>query len=175
MLQMRFGRTGHFFAFENYNISPDIVVMGKGMGGGLPIGAFTSKKIYMKLFEKNPRLGHITTFGGNPLVAAASLATIKEIVNSKLLDKISKKENLFRNYLTHKKIKKINGKGLMLALILESKEIANKLIKESIKEGLLLFWLLWEKKAVRISPPLNIKKKEIKIGCEIIIKILDRI
>ena len=173
--QPGFGRTGHFFAFENYNISPDVIVMGKGMGGGLPIGAFTSKKIYMKLFEKNPRLGHITTFGGNPLVAAASLATIKEIANSKLLDKISKKENLFRKYLVHNKIKKINGKGLMLALILESKEIANKLITESIKEGLLLFWLLWEKKAVRISPPLNIKKKEIKIGCDIIIKVLDRI
>ena len=174
-IQPGFGRTGHFFAFEKYNISPDILVLGKGMGGGLPIGAFTSSKKYMKLFEKKPRLGHITTFGGNPLVAAAALATIREIKDSRLLDKISNKEYLFRKYLIHEKIKKINGKGLMLALIFQSKEIANKLINECIKEGLLLFWLLWEKKAVRISPPLNIKNKEIKIGCDIIIKVLDRI
>ena len=174
-IQPGFGRTGHFFAFEKYNISPDILVLGKGMGGGLPIGAFTSSKKYMKLFEKKPRLGHITTFGGNPLVAAAALATIREIKDSRLLDKISNKEYLFRKYLIHEKIKKINGKGLMLALIFQSKEIANKLINECIKEGLLLFWLLWEKKAVRISPPLNIKNKEIRIGCDIIIKVLDRI
>ncbi|MFL2629816.1 MAG: aspartate aminotransferase family protein [Flavobacteriaceae bacterium] len=174
-IQPGFGRTGHFFAFEKYNISPDILVLGKGMGGGLPIGAFTSSKKHMRLFEKKPRLGHITTFGGNPLVAAAALATIKEIKDTKLLDKISNKEYLFRKYLIHEKIKKINGKGLMLALIFESKEIANKLINECIKEGLLLFWLLWEKKAVRISPPLNIKNKEIKIGCDIIIKVLNRI
>lgn len=174
-IQPGFGRTGDFFAFEKYNISPDILVLGKGMGGGLPIGAFTSSKKYMKLFEKKPRLGHITTFGGNPLVAAAALATIKEIKDTRLLDKISNKEYLFRKYLIHEKIKKINGKGLMLALIFQSKEIANKLINECIKEGLLLFWLLWEKKAVRISPTLNIKNKEIRIGCDIIIKVLDRI
>ena len=129
----------------------------------------------MKLFEKNPRLGHISTFGGNPLIAASALATIREIRDGDILNKISDKENLFKKYLIHNKIKKINGKGLMLALIFESKEIADKLIKECIKEGLLLFWLLWEKKAVRISPPLNIKKKEIKIGCAIIIKVLNRI
>jgi len=174
-IQPGFGRTGNFFAFEKYDISPDIIVMGKGMGGGLPIGAFTSQKKFMKLFERNPRLGHITTFGGNPLVAAASLATIKEILNSNLLNKISKKESLFRKYLVHTKIIKINGKGLMLALILESKETANKLIKECLNEGLLLFWLLWKKNAVRISPPLNIKNKEIKVGCDIIIKVLDKI
>jgi len=174
-IQTGFGRTGDFFAFEKYNISPDILVMGKGMGGGLPIGAFTSSKKNMKLFEKNPRLGHISTFGGNPLIAASALATIREIRDGDILNKISDKENLFKKYLIHNKIKKINGKGLMLALIFESKEIADKLIKECIKEGLLLFWLLWEKKAVRISPPLNIKKKEIKIGCAIIIKVLNRI
>jgi len=174
-IQPGFGRTGNFFEFENHNISPDILVMGKGMGGGLPMGAFSSSKKLMKLFERNPRLGHITTFGGNPLVSASALATIKEIKETKLLYEIPYKEKLFRKYLIHKKIKKINGKGLMLALILESKEIANKLIKECIKEGLLLFWLLWEKKAVRISPALNIKKKEIKIGCRIITKVLDRI
>ena len=174
-IQPGFGRTGSFFEFENHNISPDILVMGKGMGGGLPIGAFSSSKKFMKLFEIKPRLGHITTFGGNPLISASALATIKEIKKTKLLNEIPNKEKLFRKYLIHKKIKKINGKGLMLALILESKEIANNLIKECIKEGLLLFWLLWEKKAVRISPPLNIKNKEIKIGCEIITKVLDRI
>ena len=132
------------------------------MGGGLPIGAFTSSKKYMKLFEKKPRLGHITTFGGNPLVAAAALATIREIKDSRLLDKISNKEYLFRKYLIHEKIKKINGKGLMLALIFQSKEIANKLINECIKEGLLLFWLLWEKKERKKKEKKGEKDKERK-------------
>jgi len=174
-IQTGFGRTGKFFAFEDHDISPDILVMGKGMGGGLPIGAFTSSKKNMRFFEKNPSLGHITTFGGNPVIASASLATLREIIDSNLLNQISNKEILFRKHLIHDKIKKINGKGLMLAMIFESKIIANKLIKECIKEGLLLYWLLWEKKAVRISPPLNIKIKEIKIGCDIIIKVLNKI
>ena len=95
-IQPGFGRTGDFFAFEKYKISPDILVMGKGMGGGLPIGAFTSSKKHMKLFEKNPRLGHITTFGGNPLIAASALATIREIRDTNILSKVSDKENLFR-------------------------------------------------------------------------------
>jgi len=172
-IQPGFGRTGKFFGFEHYGISPDIIVMGKGMGGGLPVGAFTSSRKIMKCFENKPKFGHITTFGGNPVIAAASLATLKEIKNGSILNQISKKEKLFRTNLKHNKIKKINGKGLMLALIMESSEVADLLVKKCLENGLLLFWLLWEKKAVRISPALNISDIEINKGCAIIIKVLN--
>ena len=174
-IQPGFGRTGKLFGFENYDVTPDILVMGKGMGGGLPIGGFCSSKKLMKLFEKDPMLGHITTFGGNPVIASSALATLKIIYETNLMDEINEKENLFRNNLKHPLIKKINGRGLMLAIIFDNNYIANKLILNAIEKGLILFWLLWEKKAVRISPPLNISKKEINKGCRIIINILDNL
>jgi len=145
------------------------------MGGGLPIGGFCSSKKLMKLFEKDPMLGHITTFGGNPVIASSALASLKIIYETNLMDEINEKENLFRNNLKHPLIKKINGRGLMLAIIFDNNYIANKLILNAIQKGLILFWLLWEKKAVRISPPLNISKKEINKGCRIIINILDNL
>jgi len=174
-IQPGFGRTGKLFGFENYDVTPDILVMGKGMGGGLPIGGFCSSKKLMKLFEKDPMLGHITTFGGNPVIASSALASLKIIYETNLMDEINEKENLFRNNLKHPLIKKINGRGLMLAIIFDNNYIANKLILNAIEKGLILFWLLWEKKAVRISPPLNISKKEINKGCRIIINILDNL
>tara|TARA_Y100000996_G_scaffold413822_1_gene402981 strand:- start:5556 stop:6743 length:1188 start_codon:yes stop_codon:yes gene_type:complete len=174
-IQPGFGRTGKLFGFENYDVTPDILVMGKGMGGGLPIGGFCSSKKLMKLFEKDPMLGHITTFGGNPVIASSALASLKIIYETNLMDEINEKENLFRNNLKHPLIKKINGRGLMLAIIFDNNYIANKLILNAIEKGLILFWLLWEKKAVRISPPLNISKKEINKGCKIIINILDNL
>ena len=174
-IQTGFGRTGKFFGFELFNVTPDIIVLGKAMGGGLPIGGFTSSKELMRKFESNPMLGHITTFGGNPLTAAAGLATLREILNSDLISEISEKEKIFRKNLTHPKILKIQGTGLMLALILKNKETASKLIYKCIDKGLLLFWLLWEKKAVRISPPLTISKNEIVKGCKIICESLDEI
>tara|TARA_A100001011_G_scaffold400842_1_gene519705 strand:+ start:26119 stop:27303 length:1185 start_codon:yes stop_codon:yes gene_type:complete len=172
-IQPGFGRTGRFFGFEHYSVIPDIVVMGKGMGGGLPVGAFSAPNSLMKLIKEKPKLGHITTFGGNPLIAAACLATLRELRDSTIVREVAKKEALFRNELKHKKIKEIRGKGLMLALILENSETANKIILKSIEKGLLLFWLLWEKNAVRISPPLTIKEKEIYKGCKIIRDVLD--
>ena len=174
-IQTGFGRTGKFFGFELFNVTPDIIVLGKAMGGGLPIGGFTSSKELMRKFESNPMLGHITTFGGNPLTAAAGLATLREILNSDLISEISEKEKIFRKNLTHPKILKIQGTGLMLAAILKNKETASKLIYKCIDKGLLLFWLLWEKKAVRISPPLTISKSEIVKGCKIICESLDEI
>ena len=173
--QTGFGRTGKFFGFELFNVTPDIIVLGKAMGGGLPIGGFTSSKELMRKFESNPMLGHITTFGGNPLTAAAGLATLREILNSDLISEISEKEKIFRKNLTHPKILKIQGTGLMLAPILKNKETASKLIYKCIDKGLLLFWLLWEKKAIRISPPLTISKSEIVKGCKIICESLDEI
>ena len=174
-IQPGFGRTGKLFGYEHYNVIPDILVIGKGMGGGLPIGAFCSSKNYMKLFETNPKLGHITTFGGNPVIAASALANIKLLYELKIIEKIESKESLFRKKLEHPLIKKINGKGLMLALILNDDKIVNKVIYECMNRGLILFWLLWEKNAIRISPPLNISNKEIEKGCSIITSVLDDI
>lgn len=174
-IQPGFGRTGRFFGFEHFNVKPDIIVMGKGMGGGLPVGAFTASRELMKMLEDKPKLGHITTFGGNPLIAASCLATLRVIRDSKLMQEIPEKEALFRFELNHPKIKSIRGKGLMLAPILENAELANQVVLKCINRGLLLFWLLWEKKALRISPPLTISKKEIKKGCAIIRSVLDEI
>lgn len=174
-IQPGFGRTGKFFGFEHFNVSPDIIVMGKGMGGGLPVGAFTASHELMRLLEDQPKLGHITTFGGNPLIAAACLATLREIRDSKLMHQIQTKEALIRRELEHDAIKEIRGTGLMLAPIFENSELANQIVLKSIDEGLMLFWLLWEKKAVRISPPLTITEKEIKKGCAILKSVIDEV
>lgn len=174
-IQPGFGRTGSFFGFDSFNVIPDIVVMGKGMGGGLPIGAFSSSKKLMVQLENHPKLGHITTFGGNPVIAAAAYATLKEIRDSDLMKEVHEKEALFRKELNHLKIKQINGKGLMLAPLLESEAHVNEVVFKCIEKGLLLFWLLWEKKAIRISPPLTISKKEIQSGCTIIREVLDEL
>ena len=174
-IQPGFGRTGKFFGFEHFNVSPDILVMGKGMGGGLPVGAFTASHELMRLLEDQPKLGHITTFGGNPLIAAACLATLREIRDSKLMHQIQTKEALIRRELEHDAIKEIRGTGLMLAPIFENSELANQIVLKSIDKGLMLFWLLWEKKAVRISPPLTITGKEIKKGCAILKSVIDEV
>ncbi len=174
-IQPGFGRTGKIFGFEHFGIAPDIVVLGKALGGGLPIGAFSASKKLMEKLEDRPKLGHITTFGGNPVIATAALTTINEILSTKLIKQIDQKEKIFRENLKHPLIKKISGKGLMLAPIFEQKEIPDFLVHRCIKKGLLLFWLLWEKNAIRISPPLNISKEEILRGCQIIKETLDEI
>ena len=174
-IQPGIGRTGKLFGFENYNCQPDIVVTGKGLGGGLPIGAFTASKDMMLSLSDNPKFGHITTFGGNPVIAAAALATLKEITESNLIKDTLEKEKLIRKHLNHKHIKEIRGKGLMLAAIVENSKIANEVILKAQDEGLILFWLLFEPKAIRITPPLTISSKEIIEGCKIITSILDNI
>ncbi|MDG4716339.1 aspartate aminotransferase family protein [Winogradskyella marincola] len=174
-IQPGIGRTGKLFGFENYNCQPDIVVTGKGLGGGLPIGAFTASKDMMLSLSNNPKLGHITTFGGNPLIAAAALATLKEIIDTNLIKDTLEKEKLIRQHLNHKHIKEVRGKGLMLAAIVENSEIANNVILKAQDEGLILFWLLFEPKAIRITPPLTISNEEIIKGCKIITSILDKI
>lgn len=174
-IQPGIGRTGKLFGFEHYNCIPDILVTGKGLGGGLPIGAFTASRLLMDMLTENPKLGHITTFGGHPLIAASALATLKEITESNLIADTLIKEKLFRKLLKHQLVEEIRGKGLMLALILPSAEIANTLVLESQDKGLILFWLLFEPKAVRITPPLTISTEEIKKGCTIICEILNKI
>ncbi len=172
-IQPGFGRTGTLFGFENYNCTPDILVTGKGLGGGMPIGAFTASHELMALLKDNPKLGHITTFGGHPVIAAAALATLKEITQTDLIAETLEKEQLIRTQLKHRYIKEIRGKGLMLALIMESAEIANNLVLKCQDEGLVLFWLLFESSAVRITPPLTISDNEILKGCQIIMDVLD--
>ena len=174
-IQPGIGRTGKLFGFEHYNCIPDILVTGKGLGGGMPIGAFTASRHLMDLLQDQPKLGHITTFGGHPVIAASALATLQEITNSDLIPQALEKETLIRKLLKHSLIKEIRGIGLMLALIMPSKDIADRLIIEAQKHGLILFWLLFEPNAVRITPPLTISNEEITKGCGIIIDILNSI
>ena len=174
-IQPGIGRTGKLFAFEHFDIIPDILVYGKGLGGGFPIGALTTTKKYMALFKQNPILGHITTFGGHPVIAAAAHSNLKETLSSNIMSKIEEKENLIRRILKHKLIIEIRGKGLMLALILKKPDLTKKLVEGCLDNGLILFYLLFEPKAVRITPPLTISKNEIKKGCKIILSELDKI
>ncbi|MCP4883890.1 MAG: aspartate aminotransferase family protein [Flavobacteriales bacterium] len=167
------GRTGTFFGFQQFDMIPDIIVTGKGLGGGMPIGAFITSSSYMDLLRSNPKLGHITTFGGHPVIAAAALATLKRLFSSTLMAQTSQKEALIRELLIHQDIEEIRGKGLMIALIMKNSEIANHLVLTGLKKGILLFWLLYEPRAVRITPPLTITNKEIRKGCKIILDILN--
>ena len=174
-IQSGIGRTGTLFGYENYNVIPDIIVAGKGLGGGMPIGAFIASYEMMALLKENPKLGHITTFGGHPVIAAAALTTINELTSSTLMTETLEKEKLFRSLLNHKAIKEIRGKGLMLALLMESPEIATKVILKCLDKGLILFWLLFEGRAIRITPPLNITNSEIKKGCQLLLETIDEV
>lgn len=173
-IQPGFGRTGKLFGFMNYGIVPDVVVMGKGMAGGMPIGAFTASKTHMDMLYQSPKLGHITTFGGHPVIAAAALATLEELTESSLMAEALEKEAFVRSYLKHPLIEEIRGQGLMLAAMVKTAEIADYLILNAQEEGLILFWLLFEPRAVRITPPLTISIAELRKGCDLIMKVLDR-
>lgn len=173
-IQPGFGRTGKWFAYQHYECVPDILVVGKGMAGGFPVGAFISSKDYMQLLSTQPKLGHITTFGGHPVIAAAAQATLDIITSEGLLQKTGEKECLIREQLKHPLIKEIRGRGLMLALIFEKSEVADYLVLEGLKNEVILFWLLYEKKAVRLTPPLTISERELMLGCKKIIQLLDK-
>jgi acetylornithine/succinyldiaminopimelate/putrescine aminotransferase len=174
-IQPGFGRTGTLFGFQNYDVVPDVVVMGKGMGGGMPVGAFTASSAMMDLLSHNPKLGHITTFGGHPVIAAACLATLKEITETTLMAEAIAKEKLFRSLLVHPLIEEVRGKGLMLAAMTKTPEITNEVILKCQDKGLILFWLLFEGCAIRITPPLTISEEEIREGCAIILQVMDEI
>jgi len=174
-IQPGFGRTGKLFGFENYDVVPDILVMGKGMGGGMPVGAFTASSAMMDLLSHDPKLGHITTFGGHPVIASASLATLQEITETNLMSEALEKEKLFRSLLVHPLIQEIRGRGLMLAAMTDSAEITNEVILKCQAKGLILFWLLFEGCAIRITPPLTISNEEIHEGCAIILEVMDEV
>ena len=172
-IQSCYGRTGKLFALEHYNIIPDILCIAKGMGSGYPIGAFISSYDIMHELTHNPTLGHITTFGGNPISCTASFETLKFILKNDLSAKSLEKENIFRTILQHELIKEIRGKGLMLAVEFNNSELASYVVTESLKRGLILFYFLLTKTAIRISPPLTISNSEIEKGCNIIIELLN--
>lgn len=174
-IQPGFGRTGTLFGFQNYEVVPDIVVMGKGMGGGMPVGAFTASAAMMDLLSHSPKLGHITTFGGHPVIAAACLATLKEITETTLMKAVLTKEKLFRELLVHPLIEEVRGKGLMLAAMTKSADITNEVILKCQDKGLILFWLLFESCAIRITPPLTISEEEIREGCAILLEVMDEV
>ena len=172
-IQTCFGRLGTLFGFEKYNVIPDILCIAKGMGGGMPIGAFISSWELMNLLTFEPKLGHITTFGGHPVNCAASLATLEYLLSANTMKEVEQKAELFRKHLKNPKIKEIRGEGLMLSLEFENEELAQKVVDESLEKGLILFYFLFTKTSIRITPPLTITEKEIIKGCEIINQILN--
>lgn len=172
-IQAGFGRTGKFWAFEHFDIVPDIVVCAKGMGGGMPIGAFISSQEIMAVFKNNPILGHITTFGGHPVSSAASLATIEILKEERLIEQVEEKSTLFKSLLVHPKIKAIRNKGLMMAVEFESFDILKPIIDKAINLGVITDWFLFCDDSMRIAPPLVITEKEIREACAIILKAID--
>ncbi|HEY1024582.1 MAG TPA: aspartate aminotransferase family protein, partial [Sphingobacteriaceae bacterium] len=172
-IQTGFGRTGKFFAFEHFNIVPDILLLAKGMGGGMPIGAFISSKDMMDSFKENPILGHITTFGGHPVSCAAGLATLNVILEEDLMKDVARKEELFRTHLRHPLIKEVRGKGLMLALQFESFEQVETISRQCTERGVIIDWFLHCDNSMRIAPPLIITDDQIAEACRIIKEVLD--
>lgn len=174
-IQSGMGRSGKLFAFEHYNITPDILLLGKALGAGMPIGAFIASQDLMMQLAENPILGHITTFGGHPVICAAALAGLEELLANNWIDEVAEKEKLFRKLLVHPHIKNITGKGLMLGLELASFEQNKTLIDYCITDGLITDWFLFAPHKLRLAPPLIITSKQIEEACGIILKNLDKI
>lgn len=167
-IQTGFGRTGKMFAFEHFGIVPDVLMLAKGIGGGMPLGAFVARKEIMDVIKDNPMLGHITTFGGHPVSCAAALASLQVIQSEKLLDTVETKAALFRKELNHPKIKEIRGMGLMMCLQLETFEQVYHVSSFCAEHGVMIDWYLHCETALRVAPPLTISEAEIKHACEII-------
>lgn len=172
-IQPGFGRCGRLFGYQNFGIVPDILAIGKGMGGGLPVGGFVSSLEKMRTFLDNPKMGHVTTFGGNPVVAASCLETLKILTEGDIIPQTLEKEKLFRKYLVHPSIQEIRGMGLMLAPMFASDRTPVKLMKRLLDKRVITFLLLYEKRALRLSPPLTISAEEIEYGCRMICETLD--
>ncbi|MGV3561464.1 aspartate aminotransferase family protein [Larkinella arboricola] len=168
-IQTGFGRTGTFWAFEGFGVVPDVVVCAKGMGGGMPIGAFISSAEIMGVFKNNPILGHITTFGGHPVSAAASLATLRVIQDEQLYQQVEAKGQLFRQLLVHPAIREIRGKGLMLAAEFDSFDRLKPIIDRAIVNGVITDWFLFCDNSMRIAPPLIITEEQIRAACAVIL------
>ncbi|GEO03513.1 aspartate aminotransferase family protein [Adhaeribacter aerolatus] len=171
-IQTGFGRTGTFWGFEKYGIIPDIILCAKGMGGGMPIGAFISSAEIMGTFKNDPILGHLTTFGGHPVSCAAALATLNVIQSGNLLSQVADKAALFRQLLVHPKIKEIRNSGLLMAVEFESFAVLKPIIDKAIAKGIITDWFLFCDNSMRLAPPLTITPEQIKEACT---QILDAI
>ena len=174
-IQSGFGRTGKFWAFEHYGIVPDIIATAKGMGGGMPIGAFISTKKIMDSLQTDPALGHITTFGGHPVSCAASLAMLEELQSTCIFEKAEEKALIFKKQLIHPKIKEIRNLGLMMAVEFDSFDQVSKIIQKSMELGLITDWFLFCDNSIRIAPPLIITEEQIKETCVILLEAIDSI
>jgi acetylornithine/N-succinyldiaminopimelate aminotransferase len=172
-IQAAFGRTGKLFAFEHFAIVPDILLLAKALGGGMPIGAFISSNRIMDTLKENPILGHITTFGGHPVCCAAGLAALEFLLNNDLVSVVAEKESLFRELLVHPAIHQVRGKGLMMAVELENFDLNKKIIDRCIENGVITDWFLHCSNSMRLAPPLIITPDEIRKACEVIIEAID--
>lgn len=169
-IQTGFGRTGKLFAFEHFGISPDILLIAKALGGGMPIGAFIADKKVMDVITHNPMLGHITTFGGHPVCCAAALATIEVIEGNNLVDPILEKAELFKKYLKHPAIKEVRGLGFMLCIQLDNFNQVESVSKYCADKGIMIDWFLHCETALRLAPPLIISEQEIESACQVILE-----
>ncbi len=174
-IQTGFGRTGKLFAFDNYKVTPDILTIAKAMGGGMPIGAFVSSKEMMYTLTNNPVLGHITTFGGHPVSAAAALASLKILLNSNYIKEAEKKGEYFINKLNHKQIISKNGIGLFRSIELKNSQLVQDFIRAALKRGLIIDWFLHCDFKLRIAPPLTISFEELDLAAEIMMESFDEI
>jgi len=172
-IQSGFGRTGTLWAFEQFGIVPDILLLGKALGGGMPLGAFIADKKLMQMLSFNPVLGHITTFGGHPVSCAAGKAAFEILIENNYINEVKKKEDILIAHLLHPSIKKIRHAGLWASLQFESIEIAQKIICRCIEKGLITDWFLFAPDRLRIAPPLTIKEHEIKEACSIILSAVE--
>jgi acetylornithine/succinyldiaminopimelate/putrescine aminotransferase len=173
-IQCGMGRTGKWFAFEHFDIVPDILTIAKAFGGGLPIGAFISSEENMRELTHNPMLGHITTFGGNPVCCASALATLQVIENEKLIEQVETKGKLIESLIQHPKIKAVRRKGLLFAFDFENDEIVNRIVNYAKEHGVICYWFLSHPYSFRIAPPLTITESEIKKACEVILQAIDQ-
>lgn len=168
-IQAGMGRTGRLFAFEKFGITPDILLLAKGFGGGMPLGAFVARREAMQTLTHDPALGHITTFGGHPVCAAAGLATLEVLVEDDLLAQVPEKESLFRKLLVHPAIREVRSAGLWLAVDLGDAAKVQTAIQHCIANGVITDWFLFNDRSLRIAPPLTISEEEIRFACETIL------
>lgn len=167
-IQTGFGRTGKLFAFEHFDVIPDILTVAKAFGGGMPIGGFISSKQNMDLLTHNPMLGHITTFGGHPVNCAAALANLKVITEGHLLEQVETKGQMLEQLISHPTIKEIRRIGLMLAVEFDSPDTVQRIVNKCVEKGVIAFWFLSCPESFRLAPPLNISDEDLKISGELI-------
>jgi acetylornithine/N-succinyldiaminopimelate aminotransferase len=171
-IQCGFGRTGKLWGFEHFGVIPDVLLLGKALGGGMPLGAFVSSFDHMQTLTANPVLGHITTFGGHPVCCAAGMAGMHALLGENLIDDVAEKTNFFHELLVHPAIKAVRSKGLLMAVELDSPDLVSSALQVCLEKGLFSDWFLFAPECIRLAPPLTITKDEIKHACSVIISSL---